>query len=176
MKSNKIIIVAVVAVSLLLIISLAIFFTNKQHHIETNAPLPDFQLSHFHDKTQVFTPQDMQGKYWLLNTWASWCRACTAEHPALKRLASEGYPIIGINHQDTQKDAKAWLKQHGNPYTLIISDDGDIFGNAIKTFGIPETYFIDKDGIVRYKHIGPISITELNMVVRPLLLKYRTTN
>lgn len=175
-KSKYIVLIAILSLSFIAI-AIGLFkllSTNTPAIITVNSPLPVFTLPHLNNTTAPpFTPEQMQGKNWLLNVWASWCLPCKAEHATLMRLAGEGHLIVGINYKDDKNDAVNWLQQQGNPYHATIRDTGNTFGHTIKIFGVPETYIIDKDGIVQYKHIGPIAIKELNTVIRPLLLQSR---
>ena len=106
----------------------------------------------------------MLGKVWLLNVWASWCVACRQEHPVLVDMARQGkVPLYGLNYKDAPTNAKRWLNEHGNPYELSAVD---FQGNV---YGVPETFVIDKQGVVRHKVIGPISYKELNDCVMPVV-------
>jgi len=112
----------------------------------------------------------MLGKVWLLNVWASWCVSCREEHPVLVEFAKTNVvPIYGLNYKDRREDALAWLKQFGDPYTLSIVDrDGNV-GINFGVYGVPETFVIDKAGIVRYKQIGPITPQALKDKILPLV-------
>jgi cytochrome c biogenesis protein CcmG/thiol:disulfide interchange protein DsbE len=123
-----------------------------------NKPAPSFKLSQLHDFQASFTPEEMKGKVWLLNVWASWCVACRAEHPLLMEMARRAeVPLYGLNYKDAPKDAKQWLQQHGNPYKLSVVDFDGRVGIDYGVYGVPETFVIDKQGIIRHKVIGPVS-------------------
>jgi cytochrome c biogenesis protein CcmG, thiol:disulfide interchange protein DsbE len=112
----------------------------------------------------------MQGKVWLLNVWASWCAACLQEHPVLLDLANSGaVPIIGLNYKDPRNDALDWLRRHGNPYLLSVADTQGRVGIDYGVYGVPETFVIDKAGIIRYKYIGPVTAEALSDKILPLV-------
>lgn len=135
-------------------------------------PAPEFRLSQLHDFQKTFTPQEMQGKVWLLNVWASWCVACRAEHPLLMEMARRGdLNIYGLNYKDQPNDAKGWLTEHGNPYALSAVDFDGRVGIDYGVYGVPETFVIDKQGVIRHKVIGPITREEMNMKLIPLIRK-----
>ncbi|MSQ18347.1 MAG: DsbE family thiol:disulfide interchange protein [Betaproteobacteria bacterium] len=119
---------------------------------------PTFELGNLHRPDSRFGTQDMAGKVWLLNVWASWCVACRDEHPLLVDLAKQDtIPIVGLNYKDKQDQALAWLKQFGNPYRVAVMDADGRIGIDFGVYGVPETFLIDKKGIIRFKHIGPIT-------------------
>lgn len=123
-----------------------------------NKAAPMFELPQLVEPSRKFTAQEMRGKVWLLNVWASWCVACREEHPMLLELARQGaVPIYGLNYKDLPQDAKAWLRELGDPYTLSASDIDGRVGIDYGVYGAPETFLIDRDGIIRFKHVGPIT-------------------
>jgi cytochrome c biogenesis protein CcmG/thiol:disulfide interchange protein DsbE len=133
-------------------------------------PAPAFQLAQLHTPDRAFTQQDMQGQVWLLNVWASWCISCRDEHPLLVQLAkAKTVPLVGLNYKDKPDEAKAWLKQFGDPYQLSISDLQGRVGIDYGVYGVPETFVIDKAGVIRYKHIGPITPDALEKKILPLV-------
>jgi cytochrome c biogenesis protein CcmG/thiol:disulfide interchange protein DsbE len=135
-----------------------------------NKPAPQFQLSRLYMPEKTFTPQEMQGKVWLLNVWASWCVACRQEHPLLVEMARQGrITVYGLNYKDAPSDAKRWLAQHGNPYKLSVVDFDGKVGIDYGVYGVPETFVIDKHGIIRHKVIGPITPENLNNCLTPLV-------
>ena len=119
-----------------------------------------------------FTPAEMKGKVWMLNVWASWCVSCRQEHPVLMDVARSGIvPLIGLDYKDKPEDGKAWLAQHGDPYrTSIVDADGRV-GIDWGVYGVPETFVIDKDGVIRHKHIGPVTADALRQTILPLVRK-----
>lgn len=133
-------------------------------------PAPEFLLPVVQDPSKQFGTKDMQGKVWLLNVWASWCVSCRAEHEVLKELAkSELVPIYGLNYKDARNDALAWLGQLGDPYVVSVSDESGRVGIDYGVYGVPETYVIDKQGIIRYKQIGPVTHQNLQEKILPVV-------
>lgn len=120
-------------------------------------PAPAFSLPVVGNEAQTFSPADMKGKVWVLNVWAPWCVSCRQEHPVLMALAQSGaVPIVGLNWKDKDREAAQLLAQHGSPYYAVPDDLSGKVGIDYGVTGTPETYVIDKEGIVRMKHIGPI--------------------
>jgi len=133
-------------------------------------PAPHFELPQLRETTKTFTERDMRGKVWMLNVWASWCVSCRAEHPVLLDLAASGtVPIYGLNYKDKREDGLAWLKGMGDPYTLSIYDFDGRVGIDYGVYGVPETYVIDKAGVIRYKRIGPLTPQIVKEKVLPLV-------
>lgn len=135
-------------------------------------PAPIFQLNQLHDPDKVMTSQDNLGKVWLLNVWASWCVACRDEHPLLVQLAKTGIvPVYGLNYKDERTTAMQWLKQFGDPYTISVVDPEGRVGIDYGVYGVPETYVIDKKGIIRHKQIGPVTVDALQKKIIPLIVE-----
>ena len=133
-------------------------------------PAPAFVLPQLHEPTKALSVADMRGQVWLLNVWASWCVSCREEHPVLVELSkSKVVPIIGLNYKDQNPDALRWLAQFGDPYTLSITDADGRVGIDYGVYGVPETYVIDKAGIIRMKHIGPVTPLVLQQKILPLV-------
>jgi cytochrome c biogenesis protein CcmG/thiol:disulfide interchange protein DsbE len=133
-------------------------------------PAPEFQLQQLHQAEQTLTSKDNLGKVWLLNVWASWCVSCREEHPLLVELAKSGIvPVYGLNYKDQRDDALRWLKQFGDPYTVSIVDPEGRTGIDYGVYGVPETYVIDKKGVIRYKQIGPVTGEALQTKILPLV-------
>ena len=130
---------------------------------------PAFELPVLHQPERRFTPGEMQGKVWLLNVWASWCESCRVEHPLLVALAKKGtLPILGLNYKDKRDEALAWLKRFGDPYELSIVDAEGRIGIDYGVYGVPETYLIDRSGVIRYKQIGPLTPQIVEQKILPL--------
>jgi cytochrome c biogenesis protein CcmG/thiol:disulfide interchange protein DsbE len=130
---------------------------------------PAFELPILDQPGKRFVPADMRGKVWLLNVWASWCVSCRDEHPVLIDLAKKGVlPILGLNYKDKGEDATRWLKQFGNPYQLSAVDLDGRIGIDYGVYGVPETYLIDAEGVIRFKQIGPLTPAVLEQKVLPL--------
>ena len=135
-------------------------------------PAPAFTLPRLDDPQQHFSRKDMLGKVWMLNVWASWCVSCREEHPVLVGLSKKNIvPIYGLNYKDERKDALAWLGRLGNPYTVSIMDADGRIGIDYGVYGVPETYVIDKQGVIRYKQIGPVTPEVLDAKIIPLVRK-----
>jgi cytochrome c biogenesis protein CcmG, thiol:disulfide interchange protein DsbE len=133
-------------------------------------PAPAFELAVLGNDQKRFTPADMRGKVWVFNVWASWCAACREEHPHLMDLANLNVvPIIGLDFKDKPDQASAWLLQHGNPYLLSVMDPKGQVGIDYGVYGVPETFVIDREGLIRYKHIGPITADALQKKILPLV-------
>jgi cytochrome c biogenesis protein CcmG/thiol:disulfide interchange protein DsbE len=119
-------------------------------------PLPVFELPSLLDPERKVTEADLKGEVALVNVWATWCPSCKAEHAQLNRIKAEGYKVIGINYKDEREKADTWLKKYLNPYALNIFDDKGSLGLDLGVYGAPETYVIDANGIIRYKHVGVV--------------------
>jgi cytochrome c biogenesis protein CcmG, thiol:disulfide interchange protein DsbE len=133
-------------------------------------PAPEFALSTVHDAGKTISRQDMLGKAWILNVWASWCVACREEHPLLVDYAKrKTVPIIGLNYKDTRPAGARWLANLGNPYDASLFDDNGRVGLDFGVYGVPETFVIDPEGVVRFKHVGPINPEILRTKIEPLL-------
>ena len=135
-------------------------------------PAPAFNLPQLLDPKKTFSPQEMKGKVWLLNVWASWCVSCREEHPLLVALSEQKIvPIYGLDYKDKREDAETVLRNGGNPYALVAFDADGRVGIDYGVYGVPETYVIDKNGIIRYKQIGPITPQNLRETLLPLVAK-----
>ncbi len=135
-------------------------------------PAPAFTLPQLADPARQFSQKDMLGRVWVLNVWASWCVSCRDEHPLLVDLAkSKIVPIYGLNYKDQRDDALAWLKRFGDPYELSIMDRDGRIGIDYGVYGVPETYVIDKQGVIRYKRIGPINREVIETKLLPMVRK-----
>jgi cytochrome c biogenesis protein CcmG/thiol:disulfide interchange protein DsbE len=133
-------------------------------------PTPAFKLTQLDDAQKTFAPQDLKGKVWMLNVWASWCVSCRKEHPVLLDLAKQGViPIIGFNYQDQRDAGQQWLKTHGNPYQLTAFDADGRVGMDLGVIGVPETFVIDKQGRIRYKFAGPVTPELVKDTLLPLI-------
>lgn len=151
---------------------LAVGLRRDPHEVPSpliNKAAPAFQLPQLQEPLRTFSAQDMRGKVWLLNVWASWCPSCRDEHPVLLELARTGsLPIYGLNYKDKRDDALAWLDEFGNPYTLSASDFDGRVGIEYGVYGAPESYLIDRHGIIRFKQVGPITPELLQQTILPL--------
>jgi cytochrome c biogenesis protein CcmG/thiol:disulfide interchange protein DsbE len=133
-------------------------------------PAPAFQLARLDRPQETVRAEDLRGKVWLLNVWASWCVACLQEHPVLVEFSRQGVvPIYGLNYKDRPDAAQAWLAKHGNPYTLSIVDGDGRVGIDYGVYGVPETFLIDQQGVIRFKQIGPVTPEVIDRKILPLL-------
>ena len=180
------------AVFLVLVVFLAVGLKRDPREVPSplvGKPAPEFRLDTLAPGKQ-FSPADMRGQVWLLNVWASWCVSCRAEHPLLVAFAKDGkLPVVGLNYKEVRGDgaidaekltpqaeaqlarerAGAWLAQHGNPYALSVLDLDGRVGIDYGVYGVPETYIIDKAGIIRLKHIGPVTPEVYSSKILPLV-------
>jgi cytochrome c biogenesis protein CcmG, thiol:disulfide interchange protein DsbE len=137
-------------------------------------PAPAFSLPTLGESGKgdgpLFGPQDMRGKVWVLNVWASWCASCREEHPVLLELAKTGVvPLVGLDYKDLPAQAQGWLNRLGNPYTLSALDADGRVGMDYGVYGVPETYVIDKAGVIRFKQIGAVTPEVLKTRMLPLI-------
>jgi cytochrome c biogenesis protein CcmG/thiol:disulfide interchange protein DsbE len=157
----------------ILVVFLAVGLRHDPHEVPSpliNKAAPAFQLPQLHEPTKTFSPEEMKGKVWLLNVWASWCISCREEHPILLELARSGaVPLYGLNYKDKREDAISWLSELGNPYLLSAADLEGRVGIDYGVYGAPETYLIDRDGVIRFKHIGPLTPDVLQGKILPLV-------
>lgn len=135
-----------------------------------NKPAPQFDLPLLSDPAAHIKRDEMLGQVWLLNVWASWCVSCRQEHPVLMRLARQNIvPIYGLNYKDEREAGINWLNDFGNPYVASGFDANGRVGVDYGVYGVPETYVIDKQGVIRYKHTGPVSDEALMTTILPLV-------
>ena len=133
-------------------------------------PAPDFTLQQLHDPQKTFSNKDMLGKVWMFNVWASWCVACRQEHPLLVQLSrAQLFPVVGLNYKDERENALHWLREDGDPYVLSVVDKKGNIGIDYGVYGVPESFVIDKLGVIRHKVIGPLGPAELQDCVIPLV-------
>jgi cytochrome c biogenesis protein CcmG/thiol:disulfide interchange protein DsbE len=135
-------------------------------------PAPAFTLPLLRDNTSTIKSTDLRGHAVLLNVWASWCIECRNEHPVLMEFKQKlKVPIYGLNYKDTRTDALQWLNQYGDPYIENAFDQNGRVGIDYGVYGVPETFVLDRNGIIRYKHIGPITQQAMEDIILPLLNK-----
>ena len=131
---------------------------------------PAFALPLLHEPEKTFSQKDAAGKVWILNVWASWCAPCREEHPLWVELARRNtVPIYGLNYKDKRADSMAWLQRYGDPYVLSVTDAQGRIGIDYGVYGVPETYVIDKQGLIRFKHVGPVTPGVLQEKILPLV-------
>lgn len=133
-------------------------------------PAPDFRLPLLSDPAKHLSTADLRGKVWLLNVWASWCSSCRQEHEVLLELSRQGSVLVyGMDYKDQTADAQAVLDRFGNPYVETVVDIDGRAGINFGVYGVPETYLIDKSGVIRYKQTGPVSREILDKKILPLV-------
>ena len=133
-------------------------------------PAPAFELPLLREPAKTFATKDRLGSVWLLNVWASWCVSCRDEHPVLLELSKSGtVPLYGLNYKDKREDGLRWLAAYGDPYRLSVVDPEGRIGIDYGVYGVPETYVIDKRGVIRYKQIGPVTRDVLAQKILPLV-------
>ncbi len=137
-----------------------------------NKPAPAFELTRLDQPEQTIRRDDMLGKVWMLNVWASWCETCRDEHPYLVEFAKlKALPIYGLDYKDQREPAQQWLAERGNPYDASLFDAKGRVGIDFGVYGVPETFIIDKQGVIRFKQIGALTPQVLNDQVLPLVRK-----
>ena len=157
----------------ILVVFLAVGLGRDPHKIPSaliDKPAPEFALSDLREPANIVTPEQMRGKVWLLNVWGSWCPACREEHPFLMEIARSGaVPIYGLSWKDKREDALTVLSELGDPYVLNVSDfDGRVAIDYGIT-GAPETYLIDKNGVIRYKEPGQLTPEIMREKILPMV-------
>lgn len=135
-----------------------------------NRPLPEFSLPALAQE-RLLTRKDVVGKVALLNVWATWCVSCRVEHPYLRQLADTGVPVYGLNYKDDDADAIRWLQELGNPYLFNIADRQGSLGLDLGVYGAPETYLLDVDGVIRYRHVGVVDENVWQTILQPAYLE-----
>lgn len=160
-------------VFVVLVIFLAIGLTRDPSEIPSpliGKPAPVFTAPVLDGGGMQFSNNDMLGKVWLLNTWASWCVACRQEHPLMMELAkAKILPIIGLNYKDKDELGMQWIARYGNAYDVSMTDRDGRIGMDFGVYGVPESFLIDKVGIIRYKQIGPFTEVDINKKLLPLV-------
>lgn len=142
-----------------------------------NKPAPAFFAPQLDAPEKKLAPADFKGKVWLFNVWASWCVSCRAEHPVLNELAKQQVAdIVGLNYKDVPDNARTWLARLGNPYTVSIMDQDGRIGIDWGVYGVPETFVIDKKGVIRHKHTGPVTSEDVQTILLPLIAKLQAEN
>jgi cytochrome c biogenesis protein CcmG/thiol:disulfide interchange protein DsbE len=161
------------AIFLVLVIFLAIGLTRNPQELPSallDKPAPTFRLPQLKQPDKTFSAEDMRGKVWMLNVWASWCVACRDEHPYLFEYQKSGaVPIYGLNYKDRPEDALGWLSELGDPYLLSAVDLDGRVAIDYGVYGAPESYIIDKSGTIRMKHVGPVMPEVWEKKILPLV-------
>src|SRR3990170_8475289 len=164
-----------VAVFVVLVVLFGIGLTMNPRDIPSpliGKPVPEFSLPPVKGRTLGLSSADLKGEPSLVNVFASWCVACREEHPLLMGLKERGIvPIHGINYKDKPADAQAWLNELGDPYTRIGADISGRVAIDWGVYGVPETYVIDRDGLIVHKHIGAITPQAMRDTIMPIIKK-----
>ncbi|MAM86726.1 MAG: DsbE family thiol:disulfide interchange protein [unclassified Hahellaceae] len=134
-------------------------------------PVPEFSLEALDSPDRLLTNADLPAQPYLINVWATWCPACRVEHPYLLDLKKRGVEIIGLDYKDERPKAQDWLKDLGDPYTLVLYDKAGRLGLDLGVYGAPETYVVDSEGLLRYRHIGIVNERVWQDVLRPQLIE-----
>jgi len=165
------------ALFLLLAVLLGVGLTLKPREVPSpfiGKPAPAFKLAQLEPGQADFDPGQMKGQVWLLNVWASWCAPCREEHPLLVAAARQNLvPIVGLNYKDEPRNAEDWLRRLGDPYQAVAVDRDGRVAIDYGVYGVPETFVIDREGIVRLKHIGPLTPEVWQRDMLPLLTKLK---
>lgn len=133
-------------------------------------PAPAFALTRLDDPAQTVRRDDMLGKVWMLNVWASWCVACREEQPLMVEFARQKLlPIYGLDYKDERPAAMKWLSSFGNPYDVSLFDQEGRVGIDFGVYGVPETFIIDRQGVIRFKQIGPVTPDVIRDTIEPLV-------
>jgi cytochrome c biogenesis protein CcmG, thiol:disulfide interchange protein DsbE len=136
-------------------------------------PAPSFKVPTLHDETKLLAREDFLGKPWILNVWASWCQPCREEHPLLVEWAKRSQVrIVGLHYKDTKQAGLRWLQQLGNPYAVTLFDGDGRLGLDFGVYGVPETFVIDPQGVIRFKHKGALTPQVMREKVEPLLAQW----
>ena len=131
-------------------------------------PLPVFSLPRLLEPARQLGSADLKDDVVLLNVWASWCASCRIEHPwFVKASKQQLIPIYGLNYKDSRKEGTQWLQQLGNPYIASGFDESGDVGIELGVYGVPETFLIDRLGVVRYKHVGPVTEAVWQQELKP---------
>lgn len=163
----------VIAGFLVLVGVLAVGLRLDPHEVPSpliGKPAPAFELPLLQQADKSFSQKDMLGTVWVMNVWASWCPPCLVEHPVVSEFARSGLaPVVGLNYKDAREDALPWLKRNGDPFKLTAYDAAGRIAIDYGVYGVPETYVIDRKGIIRYKRVGPLTPEILDKKIRPLI-------
>jgi cytochrome c biogenesis protein CcmG, thiol:disulfide interchange protein DsbE len=163
------------AVFVVLVGFLAVGLTLKPRELPSpliDKPAPAFALPLLAAPAQKLSNADLRGKVWVLNVWASWCVACREEHATLVEMAKLNLvPIYGLNYKDERNAALGWLERFGNPYVASLADTEGLVGIDYGVYGVPETFVIDKAGVIRRKFIGPVTPDTIRNEIVPLVAK-----
>ncbi len=136
--------------------------------------LPEFSLPSLHDPQKIYTHEDVLGETFLINVWATWCPSCKFEHPYLLKLAQEGINIYGLDYRDDADRALAWLRDLGDPYKVTLFDPNGELVLDLGVYGAPETYLVNAEGKILYRHVGVVDEKVWNETLKPLYFSEET--
>ena len=129
--------------------------------------VPNFELLDLHTDKQV-TEKDLPKQAYLLNVWATWCISCRVEHPFLNTLKAQGVMIVGLDYKDDKAKALKWLQDLHDPYAMVLFDKQGKVGLDLGVYGAPETFLVDRDGLIHYKHVGVVNEKLWQETLKPL--------
>ncbi len=145
----------------------------KLESVLINKEVPQFRLEDLAEQGKLYDQDIFRGEPLLLNVWATWCPTCYAEHQTLNDLAARGVKIIGLNYKDDRSKAIQWLNRLGNPYLISLFDGDGMLGLDLGVYGAPETYLIDAKGIIRYRHVGNVTLGNWEAVLEPIYFQMK---
>ncbi|GAA5646578.1 MULTISPECIES: DsbE family thiol:disulfide interchange protein [Vibrio] len=140
----------------------------KLESVLVGQPVPDFRLEDLAEPGKLYDQSIFKGEPLLLNVWATWCPTCYAEHQYLNQLAGDGVKIIGMNYKDQRDKAVKWLNELGNPYLISLFDGDGMLGLDLGVYGAPETFLIDANGVIRYRHVGDVNPQNWKTQLQPI--------
>lgn len=143
----------------------------KLESVLVGQPVPEFRLEDLAEAGKLYDQSIFKGKPLLLNVWATWCPTCRAEHQYLNQLAGQGVKIIGMNYKDQRDKAVTWLNTLGNPYLFSLFDGDGMLGLDLGVYGAPETFLIDANGVIRYRHVGDVNPQNWKETLQPIYQK-----
>lgn len=173
MSVNKSLLIPL-AVFILLVVFLALGFRLQDPHLLPseliNKPFPEFSLRDLHRQDVMRTRADLTGEIALVNVWGTWCPNCVVEHPELLRIArEERLPVFGINYNDETDKAVRWLQRRQDPYQFSIVDDEGVLAIDLGVYGAPETFVVDAAGVIRFRHVGPVTPDVWQDTIEPVV-------
>ncbi|TQQ51770.1 DsbE family thiol:disulfide interchange protein [Vibrio cholerae] len=143
----------------------------KLESVLVGKTVPEFRLEDLAEPGKLYDQSIFKGEPLLLNVWATWCPTCYAEHQYLNELAKQGVKIIGLNYKDQRDKAAQWLNDLGNPYLISLFDGNGMLGLDLGVYGAPETFLIDANGVIRYRHVGDVNSRNWQETLAPLYEK-----
>ncbi|GAB2665269.1 DsbE family thiol:disulfide interchange protein [Vibrio panuliri] len=143
----------------------------KLESVLVGKTVPEFRLEDLAEPGKLYDQSIFKGEPLLLNVWATWCPTCYAEHQYLNELANEGVKIIGLNYKDHRDKAVGWLNDLGNPYLISLFDGNGMLGLDLGVYGAPETFLIDANGVIRYRHVGDVNPRNWKEKLEPMYLE-----